>query len=250
MVRKIGLIGAIFNTLGGFLVFAIIAQAKPEEAYAYLSMDHIEDIFPVGLILVNFGVILMYIDTFRTDKKMLKIGSILGMISTILVISTYMNGMTDGYNSFAVYGPVYNIGLILLIIAMVLYLVGCIHFRFNFKVGLFTGPLLLILPIALFLFSVLILGELTSYDQLRTYTNNIDGKMESHISLLAIWILIMIIHSWLFTFMAKTGKFGKDSDDEELSVAGGGAFQSYVDKSAYQGYTPPKPSDDDIVFEF
>ena len=241
MVKIGALIGAFFTTIGGFfLIFALASVTTPEftwenvrDSVSFVS-GNTTFLGVFSIIMFYFGIMLVLGSGFIKGTLFLKIG---GGVMIIGVLNVMIAWAIGGF-----YQPLYYIGGIIMFLGVILYFIGCIQFRKNNIITIFTG-FLLFLSI---LISQIVIGLI-----LMAISNMDEGIIEIHFITLIVQTVLFIFHSWIFGFSKKRVEYSDDVEDT-LSVENGQAFTSYVsDNMKKKGKKDKKPSEsDEITFTF
>ena len=240
MVKIGALIGAFFVTVGGFLqivVFSSVASGSRTwvqfQAAANIAGGNAQFLVVSAIVVFYLGFIIVLGSGFVKGKLFLKIGGGIMILGILLVMLSMISG------SF--YEPQFITGSILMVLGVILYFVGCIHYRKHNIVAVITGFLLLI---AVFC-AELIFGFLIPFS-----SGGADTTIQLHFILLIVQAVIFILHSWVFGFSKKQVEYSAKVEDT-LSVEKGQAFASYVPSDMKKKKKKEKPSEDDeITFTF
>lgn len=239
MVKIGALIGAFFVTIGAFLqivVFSPVASGERTwrefETAANIAGGSAQDLVVSSIFVFFFGIILVLGSGFVKGKLFLVIGGGIMIIGYFTMMISMLTGnlYEDGFIA----------GSFMMVLGVILYFVGCIHFRKHNIIAVITGFLLMI---AVFC-AELIFGFLVPFSN-----GGSDITIRMHFINLIIQAVIFIIHSWVFGFSKKRVEYS-DKVEDTLSIEKGQAFASYVpsDMKKKKGKKPSE--DDEITFTF
>jgi len=241
MVKIGALIGAICVTFGvifQIMVYGIVASgdATLTDFRRALSIgdNTVNVLVSISFLFFYFGVILVLSSGFVNGKLFLKIGGAIMILGILNIMLAYFTS-----NPYEIQ---FIIGSFLMMLGIILYFVGCIHFRKNNIVALITGFLLLLSVLCAQFIGLIFsfTGEIPPLIWIRIHFNT-----------LSIQAVIFTIHSWVFGFSKKRIDYS-DKVEDTLSVENGQAFASYVpDNMNKKKKKGKKPSEDDeITFTF
>jgi Ca2+/Na+ antiporter len=189
---------------------------------------------PLSIMIFYIGMALVFLSSISTKKVMMIIG---GLLSGVGMIATMFAWLSN-----EVYDTGYIIGSIILLVGILIYLVGLIKYRRNFKLGLMTGPLMLIITIAV----NMIFGLFFEYKASKSHEEFIN----THLILQVIQAWIFVLHGILFSFSKKNAD-EEEGAEEELSIETGSAFQSYVPDEMKKPKKKEKaPKSEEIEWKF
>ena len=241
MVKVGALIGAFFTIIGGFFrVFALASITDNDYTWesvrdaVWFGSGKTTFLGVFSTILYFFGIMLVLGSGFIKGTLFLKIGGGVMITGILNVMIAWFIGQ--------LYEPLYYIGNVIMFLGVILYFVGCIQFRRNNIVTIFTGFLL---------FLSLLISQIVFGTILVALSSKDEGIIAIHFVSLIVQTVFFILHSWIFGFSKKRVEYS-DRVEDTLSVENGQAFVSFVsDDKNENKKKDKKPSEsDEINFTF
>ena len=241
MVKIGALIGAFFVTIGTFLQIAVFSSVangvrswQEFQSAANIAGGTAQVLVVSSLFVFFLGIILVFGSGFVKGKLFLMIGGGIMIIGYFTIIISMLNG--------ALYEGGFIAGTFIMVLGVILYFVGCIHYRKHNIVAVITGFLLLIAVLC----AELIFGFLVPFSN-----GGSDITIRMHFIALIVQAVIFTLHSWVFGFSKKRIEYS-DKVEDTLSVENGQAFASYVPDNMKKKKKKGKKSSesDEITFTF
>ena len=217
MVKIGALIGAFFVTVGAFVqtlyyLVIIVENVMLETVQNGMDMttEGSEALIVSSLFVFFFGIILVLGSGFVKGNQFLVIGGGIMIIGYFTMMIPMLSGN--------IYDLIFIIGSFIMVLGVILYFVGCIHFRKNNNITVITGFLLMIAVLCAQFMGLIFsfLGERLDLLWFRI-----------HFITLSVQGLLFTLHSWVFVFSEKKVDYS-DGVEDILSVENDQAFESYI----------------------
>lgn len=252
MVKILSLIGSLLVAAGtGLMALALATLTSGgvsiEVFFESASFSNM-DIPGIAQILVYVGMILVVLSGFFKGNKMLVIS---GILTILALLGCLMGWLANDSFESNIYGITpYFFGSMFLVIAWLLYFIGCIGFRSKNKIAWLTALLVFL--------GIIVVNVYFGFIFISSNFN--DEGITLHLISLTILYGLFFVHGLVFTFSKKKSWLDGEggSRDDAYSVSGGSAFASYVpedDAYALGGSTgkkkkKKKKGGDDFDFNF
>ena len=217
MVKIGALIGAFFVSIGAFvqIIFYTVIASRNVTLVVFrdamgMSYKDANVLLDSSIFTFSLGLVLVIGSEFIKGKLFLKIGGgimILGILNLMLA-----NLTRDPDDLF------FLIGLFLMVLGVILYFVGCIHFRKHNIVAVITGFLLMIAVLCAQFIALIFFFSGEDPDLL---------WFRIHFITLSVQAFFFTLHSWVLGFSKKRVDYS-DKVEDTLSVKNGQAFSSYI----------------------
>ncbi len=251
---------------GAGIVNAMLAAAtnssisNSEQQFMMASSFSYFGLPALGIIIFLVGNLIFFLAHIGTKKKSVIAGAVVTLIGIIGMYIPFLIGSGDTTQTTweaqvaafqpQIYYPLYQIMTIILVVGTLIYYIGIIKHRKDYKLGMVTGLLMVGGAVAnLVLGMIVVPSELPNSTTFLYNISSLGGAQDAvdiHFVIILIMNSIFALNALTFSF-CKIVEVHKEGDDE-LSIDKGSAFASYVDESA--GYTPQTFKGDDIDFEF
>ncbi|MHA1521710.1 MAG: hypothetical protein ACTSVZ_05475 [Promethearchaeota archaeon] len=233
-MRILALVGSILTLTGSIINIIYI--------FIMLSMDIYSNLLIIfglsGSGLFWLGIFLVHLSGFFNSTVMMKVGS--GFSMSALIFQSLFYG-TALYSYFSIILYVIN-GL--MILASIIYLLGCISFKKYSKLPIISGILLLLSTFAIYGF----IGFFMTYEGYDYH----GFLFASYLSIgFTFQGFLWALHSFLFSFLTKKVGWEEKEGKDNLSVKNGGAFSSYLPDNSDKSKKKKKGSGrDNVKFDF
>ena len=258
MVKKKTLVASIFAFIMAFFRFTFFMMVtKSADTFVddrvynnadisfaeFQRMSQMENIglfgfnpVPLFILLYYLLTMFIFISVFDTGKLWLRIGALVSILGNFILMGSWLGG--------EVYKEVYFAGGFIFFTGLILFMVGLIHYRHGFKLGLITGPVLVVLGFINYIY-------FGSWGFSFTYKASaiMEPYVNTHLLIEGIFSFVLCLHGLLFSF---SKKLDSDDDDDEMSIESESAFASYVPDSMKKKKKKKKkaPESDDIEWQF